>query len=447
MAQKQQFLAYGQITTHRACPQQWFYKHHRRLEKVDPEETKVELEFGLWWHALRAADSIERGLALGTLQWVPDTLGTVDDHAGIDLRDKLPEDMSTLESLRSLSERGYLDLIGYVLEEADTWWKSRTGTEIEAWDERLGEDLPTRLRRVDAAWRERWADDIEHEFPLAVEMYWKRDLPPLTDKQTGEMEDTGTTMIGYVDEVYLDSRRNVVVARDHKAHKALAPRTSAEDMMDSQLQVYAWGASPIVSSWGFGPIRATAYDRVRMAAPKSPSVTASGTLSKSVTDYDLATYLAFAAGPDGEGVPWGEEGAEYKSGPKKGQLKYGRYVAEESVIAKLSDPAALSSWQQRTITPLNRNVVTTHLRAAVDTAGDVRRTRERAEETQEAARNLTKMGCRWCPFQELCRAEMTGGAGGDYDLESMWIRPRKSSSRAEAKAKLPVPVDIGAPTV
>lgn len=428
MEKRQQFLAYGQITTHRTCPQQWMYKHHRRLERVDPEETKVELEFGLWWHALRAADSIERGLLHGSLQWIPERLGTVDDHEGIDL-----EKEGGIEALRKLSEKGYLDVVGWVLQEVDAWWKGRTQVELDAWEARIGEDLPTRLRKVDAAWRERWSEDLRYERPLAVELYWRRDLPPLTDKGTGEMHDTATTMVGYVDEVYYDDRRNLVVVRDHKAHKALAARTSAEDMMDSQLQVYAWGASPLVSSWGYGPIRATAYDRVRSAAPKSPSITASGTLSKSVTDYDLATYLAFAAGPDGEGVPWGEEGAEYKSGPKKGQPKFGRYIAEDSVIAKLSDPAALSAWHQRTLTPLNRNVVTTHLRAAVDTAGDVRRTRERAVETGEAGRNLTK-GCQWCPFAELCRAEMTGGARGEYDLEAMWLRPRKGSSRAEATA-------------
>lgn len=429
----QQFLAYSQITTHRTCPQQWMYRHHRKLEKADPMETKVELEFGNWWHALRAADSIERGLEHGSLRWVPEKLGTVDDHEGIDLRGKAPEEMSTLDALRNLSDRGYLDLIGYVLEEADTWWKGRTGVEIEAWDDRLGEDLPTRLRRVDAAWRERWAEDLPYEKPLAVELYWKRDLPPLTDPETGKSEDTETTMIGYIDEVYLDTRRNVITVRDHKAHKTLAARTSAEDMMDSQLQIYAWGASPTVSSWGLGPIRAVAYDRVRMAAPKSPSVTSTGTLSKGVTDYDLATYLAFAAGPDGKGAPWGKEGDYYVSGKKKGEPKFGRYLAEETVIAKLSDPAALSSWQQRTLSPLNRNVVMAHLRAAVDTSADVRRTRVRAEETQEAGRNLTK-GCQWCPFQELCRAEMTGGPGGDYDLESMWIRPKKRSSRVREVA-------------
>lgn len=428
MEQKQQFLAYGQITMHRTCPQQWMYKHHRRLEKVDPEEVKVELEFGLWWHALRAADSIERGLEHGSLQWLPRKINTVDGGPEIEL--------GALADLQAQFEHeGRVRLVHSVLALAEVWWKSRTQFEVEAWASRLGEDLPTRLRRVDTAWRERWAEDLPYERPLAVELYWRRDLPPLVDKSTGEVEqDTGTTMIGYVDEVYFDDRRNLVVARDHKTHKSLATRTSAEDMMDSQLQVYAWGASPMVTSWGYGPIRATAYDRVRMAAPKSPSVTATGTLSKSVTDYDLATYLAFAAGPDGEGVPWGEEGTFYQSGKKKGQPKFGRYVAEESVIEKLSDPAALSAWQQRTLVPLNRNVVTTHLRAAVDTSADVRRSRERAIESGEAGRNLTK-GCQWCPFQELCRAEMTGGPDGEYDLEAMWIRPRKGTSRAESAAR------------
>lgn len=425
----QQFLAYSQITKHRACPQAWMYAYMRRLEKADPMETKVELEFGNWWHALRAADSIERGLEHGSLIWTPSALTTVDDGPRLGLPD--------LEEMKSYSEVHY---VRRVLEEADAWWKGRTQTEIEAWDDRLGEDLPTRLRRVDAAWRERWAEDLPYGQPLAVELYWKRDLPPLTDPETGHSTDTETTMIGYIDEVYLDTRRNVITVRDHKAHKALAARTSAEDMMDSQLQIYAWGASPTVSSWGLGPIRAVAYDRVRMAAPKSPSVTTTGTLSKGVTDYDLATYLAFAAGPDGEGAPWGKEGDYYVSGKKKGEPKFGRYLADETVIAKLSDPAALSSWQQRTLSPLNRNVVMAHLRAAVDTSADVRRTRVRAEETQEAGRNLSK-GCTYCPFQELCRAEMTGGAGGDYDLESMWLRPKKRSSRVREVADTATPTD------
>lgn len=426
----QQFLAYSQITTHRACPQQWNYKHHRRLERVDPADTKVELEFGLWWHALRAADSIERGLAHGSLQWVPEKLSTVDGGPEIGL--------PPVEDLHAQHEHGDTPrLVQEVYRQAEIWWKSRTQTEVEAWDERLGGDLMGRLRYVDTSWRERWAEDLPYEHPLAVELYWRRDLPALTDKRTGEIVDTGTTLVGYVDEVYFDTRRNLVAARDHKAHKVLKERTSAEDMMDSQLQIYAWGASPMVTPWGYGPIRATAYDRVRMSAPKSPSVTSTGTLSKAVSDYDLTTYLSFAAGPDGKGAPWGKEGDYYVSGKKKGEPKFGTYTAEESVIAKLSDPAALSAWHQRTLTPLNRNIVTTHLRAAVDTAADVRRTRDRVEETGEGGRNLTAMGCRWCPFQELCRAEMTGGPEGDYDLEAMWIRPRKRSSRAEAKAPVP----------
>ena len=420
-----QYLAYSQLTVHRQCPQRWMYAHDRKLEKVDPEDARVELEMGQWWHALRAADSIERGLVHGTLQSIPRRISTTDDGPEI----KLP----SLENLRAEHEHSGVHLVRQVLEAADQWWKSRSGYEVDAWEERIGADMPSNLRRMSAAWKERWSDELAYERPLAVELYWRRDLPTLTDRSTGEIRDTHTTMTGYVDEVYLDIRRNLVVARDHKAHKKLSEQSAADDMMDSQLQIYAWGASPTVSSWGLGPIRATAYDRVRTTVPKSPTVTASGTLSKSVTDYDLATYLAFAAGPDGDGVPWGEEGVYFKTGKRAGEPKFGRYTAEESVIEKLSDPAALSAWQQRTLTPLNRNIVRTHLRAAVDTAGDIRVTRDRAAETREAGRNLSK-GCEWCPFAALCRAEMVGGPDGDYDLEAMFIRPKRRRGRGDRAA-------------
>ena len=59
------YTTYSQITTHRGCPQRFNYAYVRGLKKIDPEDVKVELEFGNWWHALRAADSIERGSAAG----------------------------------------------------------------------------------------------------------------------------------------------------------------------------------------------------------------------------------------------------------------------------------------------------------------------------------------------------------------------------------------------
>ena len=410
------YTTYSRIAVHRKCPQRYHYAYIRKLERVAPDDVKVELEFGNWWHALRAADSIERGLLHGSLQYAPGKLGTVDGHEGIDL--------PTLEEMRE--DRP--DLVRVVLEAAEAWWSRLPAAARETWQERIGGALPDRLRYVDARWRERWADDLVYERPLAVELHWERDLPALTDKATGEHVDPAATMVGYVDEVYYDERRNLVVVRDHKTHKTLAARTSAEDMMDSQLQVYAWGASPTITAWGYGPVKAVAYDRVRTTAPKQPKLTATGTLSKSVTDYDLPTYLSFAAGPDGTGAPWGEEGAYYVSGKKKGEPKFGVYQAEESVVRALSDPAAASTWQQRTLTPLNRNIVTTHLRAAVDTSLDITATRARVAETGAAGRNLTN-DCKWCPFAELCRAEMTGGAGGDYDLEAMYLRERPASTR------------------
>src|SRR5699024_11134452 len=74
------FARYSQINTHRACPQRWQYGAIQRLEEDRPEgDAAVELEFGIWWHALRAADSIDRGRKHGSLKQIPETLRTVDD--------------------------------------------------------------------------------------------------------------------------------------------------------------------------------------------------------------------------------------------------------------------------------------------------------------------------------------------------------------------------------
>src|SRR5699024_12073764 len=72
-------ISYSGITTHRDCPQRWQYRYIRGLEKDDPDDVKVELEFGNSWHALRAADSIARGVALGSLRETPARRGAVDD--------------------------------------------------------------------------------------------------------------------------------------------------------------------------------------------------------------------------------------------------------------------------------------------------------------------------------------------------------------------------------
>lgn len=390
------FASYSQIGTHRACPQQWQYGTIRKLKRDDPLDVRVELEFGNWWHALRAADSIERGRRKESLKRIPEELQTTDDGP------RIRTDAS--------------DLVDRVMAEADKWWTNTDAMVAEEWIKRIGGDLPSRLRYVDEQWHERWGDDLEHEHPLAVEFRWRRELPALSDPETGEVADPDTAMVGYVDELYWDDRRKMIVARDHKAHKSLGTQSSADDMMDSQLQVYSWGASPEVSSWGMGQIKAVAYDRIRMVAPKSPKVTQAGTLSKAVSDYDLRTYLEFCEGPDGQGAPY--------PGRKKDGSDAGFYTADPAVVENLSDPASRSAWFQRTLTPLNRNIVIGHLRAAVDTAFDMTRTRRRVAESGEAGRNLTSR-CKWCPFVELCRAELSGGPDGEYDLAAYNLRVKK----------------------
>ena len=194
-----------------------------------------------------------------------------------------------------------------------------------------------------------------------------------------------------------------MVVRDHKTGKQLPTQSALDDMMDSQLQLYAWGAAPQISEWGMGAISATAYDRVKSVKPTTPRLNKSGTLSKTVTQFDLHTYL-----------DWVAEGQEFE-GLRKDGSGAGIYEAEQSVIDHLMSPAWRTIWHQRTLTPLNTNMIRAHLRSAVDTIADLNQTRHRAEDTGEAARNLTK-GCTWCDFAALCRAQIVGGPDGEYTL-------------------------------
>lgn len=389
-------VSYSQLVTHRQCPQKWAFAYQERLEKDDPEDARVELEFGNWWHALRAADSIERGREAGTLASCPEEIRTVDHGPTIPTatdRDPQPA------------------LVWEVMQAAGKWWKSLTEEIQQVWMDRLGSPLVDRLTYVDSRYRERWDDSRQEEQPVAVETWWTRDLPTYTVGDT--VIETGATLVGVVDEVYLDTKRGLLVARDHKAHRTLAQQSAVDNMMDSQLQLYAWGLSPLVKSWDLGKIDAIAYDRVRMVAPKAPSVTQSGTLSKSVTDYDLHTYVQWSKGPNGEGVPY--------PGRKKDGSGAGLYQPEDKVVEKLSAPQARAGWFQRTLTPLNLNLIRIHLQAAVDSAYDLNLSQARIGRSGEATRNLTK-DCKWCDFASLCRARMVGGPSGEYDLTEHRLR-------------------------
>lgn len=377
------------LNQHRTCPQQYTYRRLRKIERIPGDDPKVELEMGNWWHALRAANSIDRGRKHGTLQAFPEELGTVDGGPRI----------STEESTNSVESR--------VWGEATRWWDAQNAAVKDEWTARIGQGMPDRLLAMDRIWWDRWEKQIENERPLAVEFWWERPLPSLTDGT-----DPNTIEVGVIDEVYLDTAQNMVVIRDHKSHKKIGEEGTAENMMDSQLQVYAWGASKVIASWGFGPVRAVAYDRIRMTAGKEPKITQMGGLSATVKDYDLNTYLE-----------WVQKGQTYP-GRKKDCSQSGTYVLDQGVVDHLKSPDERAKWARRSLAPLNMHVVKTHLRSAVDAAIDVSKTVARFEEQGDAARNFGG-ACRWCDYTDLCRAEMLGGPDGDYDLAAMNLRQKE----------------------
>lgn len=389
------YASHSSLTAYRNCPQAWMYGHIRRLEKADTEEAAVERDFGSWWHMLRAAEAFERGRRLDSLQWTPERLTCVDGGPTLTL-------VSDEVSVKA------------VLELAAGWWARLSPLTQQSYIERLGEALPDRLFHLFARWQDEFGEEIRNEQPLAVEMRWERVLPPMPGPD-GPV-DPRCVLVGYIDEVLFDKRRNMIVVRDDKASKTLGAQSTADDMHDSQLQFYAWGGSPIISSWGLGKVRATSYDRARMVLPTTPVLTQAGNLSKAVTDYDLHTYLT-----------WCQGGPTYP-GRKKDGSDGGTYVAEERVIEQLSTPAARSKWFQRTLTPLNANLIRAHLRAAVDSAVESRVARARVELTGEAPRKLSRM-CRWCEYAELCRAEMFGGSTGQFDLTDYRLQRKKPRQR------------------
>lgn len=354
-----------------------------------------------------------RGRALGSLKYAPAKIKTSEDgptfRTAGDVRNYVVDgggwelDQGTPHEMTPR----------LILAAAKQFWKAMPNEDKELWEERIGGTLPDRLIRLNNRWLVRWAEDIKNEEPLGVEVKW---TAPLPGTET-EVHEDGVEMTGYVDEVYRDKRRGLVVVRDHKSTRNIGTTTTADDLMDSQLHIYAYGINPLVKSWGEPGVAAIAYDRVRTQAPKIPAVTQAGGLSKSITDYDLQTYLDWAAGPDGEGVPY--------PGRKKDGSDAGLYRVDDYVVEKLSSPTAQSIWHQRTLVPLNMNVVKTHMKSAADTQRETDRTLERFWAEGDAARNFTRKGCQWCDYADLCRAEMIGGPGGTYPPADYGLKNRE----------------------
>jgi hypothetical protein len=364
------YTSYSGITLHRSCPQAWMYRQLYGLNRPPSDDAKVEMRFGTWWHALRAAEAIERGRRLGSIKFTPKTIKGADDGPQIVTAD-------------------HEDLQGAVLEAAQRWEEAMSEDHAELWKKKLGGFPSALLRALDerylAAHAESW-----NEQPIGVEVKWSRALP-----------DSSVDLIGYTDEVYRDVKRGMVVVRDHKTSKQLGAMTAADDMLDSQLHLNAWGLKDRLEEWDCGSVQAISYERVNSVKPTTPKLTAGGKLSKQVTNFDLTTYMAFC------------ESEEVK---EKG------YLPEPEQIERISSPGYQTKWFQRTLTPINRNIARAHLQAALDTEQDSRKTVDRVQRRREAPRNMTADACKWCDFAKLCRAQMVGGTDGEYQIEEYGLR-------------------------
>lgn len=373
------FVSFSSSSLFGKCHQAWHYRYLRHLDQAE-SKPPTKRDFGSWWHALRAADAITRGDQIGSLVHHQDRIETTDDGPTIPVR----------------LGPGETPLVEAVLAAATRWWGDQTEDYKAAFTEALREPLVPRLQHLDRAYRETYADSIGSEHPVAVEV--PLELPLRFDGGTT------TRFIGFIDEIYRDTRRGFLVVRDHKTHDNLDGFTSETDLMDSQLHLYAWAAGRCFDDLN-GQIKAVVYDRVRSIAPREPKLTLTGTLSKSVTDYDLDTYRRWAAGPDGKGVPF--------EGRKKDGSGAGVYVGEEKILAALDAPEARAKWCRKNLTPLNRKVVQAHVQMLADRVREMPGVVARINSTHAASRSMSRSACMYCPYADLCRAQMLGGAGRD----------------------------------
>jgi hypothetical protein len=251
---------------------------------------------------------------------------------------------------------------------------------------------------MDERWRDVWDEASTGEKLLAVEY-------PFAVR----IGTTGYGLRGRVDEIYYDAERDLTVVRDHKSNRDIPPSESLEDMLDAQLHLYAWAVSQALVK-----VDAVAFDRARSKPAATPTLTKSGSLSKSVTDYDALAYLAFTDAP----VPY--------PGLKKDGSGAGEYTRDEDVLAKLRTPSERDKWNRRTLDPVNRRMVRGHMRELLASAVDMRQAQERyARSTDEGignARNLSRYSCKGCDFLSLCLDELRTGLILEPDEYGLRVR-------------------------
>lgn len=349
------------LGTYRACPKKFEFSSLRRLRPAGLTPL-ITRELGSWWHALRAADAIWRSREQETPPlYLPDVLSTGD----------MGPELSVGPHLQK----------AHVFAAAWTFWDNLPFEQQERWVEKAGAPLPEHLAEMDRRWEAAWGADHENEEVIAVEVQFE--VP---------IADTGVVLRGRVDEVYRDKRLGLIVVRDHKTNGTIASSESLDDLLDSQLHLYAWGVSVHLGV----NVGAVGYDRARSKPAAQPAVTKAGKLSASVTDYDLDAYLAFTDEP----VPF--------PGLKKDGSGAGFYERDPKVVEKLQTPAERDKWNRRTLDPINPRMIRGHLQEAVATAEGQAEARRRFDDPARGPipRNLSRNGCKSCDFVMLCLDEM-----------------------------------------
>lgn len=380
------------LNLHRRCPQAWAYRYLVGLERLTVGEDAtppVRMHFGSWWAAWAAAFAAEWGRdKTGEPLPIRTTWRVME---GVD--DVLDSDTATGQQVMDL---------------AAAWWRRLPAETVDVWTETLGAGLPHLLAHHAERWVERWRDETGDETPLGVEVPWTRRIAvPEADRWEGGP--TEIELFGTIDAIYRNDASGRIVIRDLKTSGSLSERTASDDLMDSQLQLYAWGVTPLLAEHGIDTPREVAYDRMRADMPKEPQLTKAGRLSKAVTLYDERTYREWA------------DMAQTFELPKKDGGGTEVYVIEEAELERLRSPEHRAKFHSRTSSPISANVVRAHLRAAVDTALDAARTTARFERTGEAPRSLERQKCGFCDYAKLCRAQMVGGPGGEYDLAALGL--------------------------
>ena len=349
------------LGTYRACPKKFEFASLRKLRPAGLTPL-ITRELGSWWHALRAADAIHRSRAQETPPlYLPETISTGD------MGPELPVTQETCGS--------------DVLLAAERFWASMPFDQQERWVEKTGAPLPEHLAEMDRRWEAAWGADHENEEVIAVEVQFE--VP---------IADTGVVLRGRVDEVYRDKRLGLIVVRDHKTNGTIASTESLDDLLDSQLHLYAWGVSVHLGI----NVGAVGYDRARSKPSAQPAVTKAGKLSASVTDYDVHAYLAFTDEP--VAFP----------GLKKDGSGAGFYERDPKIVEKLQTPGERDKWNRRTLDPVNPRMIRGHLQEAVATAEGQAEAKRRFDDPARGPipRNLSRNGCKGCDFVHLCLDEM-----------------------------------------